>query len=50
MIPSSDVSEETDDRGEKYADGGIATNDVFYPDPERIRAISEEWAKRADPN
>lgn len=36
----------TDTRGEKYADGGIASVEVFYPDPERIKRINAEWAMR----
>lgn len=33
-----------DDRGERYADGGFATVDVFYPDPARIAQCHAEWA------
>jgi hypothetical protein len=30
-------------RGTDYADGGVSDLNVYYPDPERIAAINEEW-------
>lgn len=37
------------DRGVNYADGGIATGNVHYPDPTRIAAIHAEWEGRYVP-
>lgn len=36
-----------DDRGERYADGGVDPHNVFYPDPARIAAINLEWEQAA---
>lgn len=34
------------DRGETYADGGFeSVGRVFYPDPERMKRINDEWSE-----
>ena len=32
------------ERGIHYADGGVTTSRVFYPDPNRVEEIHAEWA------
>ena len=38
-------SDPDEQRGIRYADGGIADVAVFYPDVERIAEFHREWAR-----
>ena len=43
MTPERDQDVDAQ-RGTHYADGGVtATDRVYYPDPERMTRINEEW-------